>query len=82
MVVRFTITYVASAYQTKVVISNPAHGKLYSINYHVIKFVSLHERLFTPPIKLIATIKNNPIAFWVDFVTSVTSIPLERKLNF
>jgi len=49
---------------TKVVISNPAHGEVYLIQYHVIKFVSelrqvrdfLRVLRFPPPIKLSATI--------------------------
>ena len=41
MVVGFTTTYVISAYHHyKVVSSNPAHGKVYSIQHNVIKFVS------------------------------------------
>ena len=47
-----------------VVSSNPTHGKVYSIQHHVIKFVGeLHQFIgfirvlqFPPPIKLIATI--------------------------
>jgi len=49
---------------TKVVSSNPAHGKVYSIHHHVIKSVSdlrqvgglLKVLRFTPPIKVPATI--------------------------
>ena len=49
---------------TKVVSSNPVHGKVYSIEHYVIKFVSdlqqvggfLWVLLFPPSIKLIATI--------------------------
>ena len=49
---------------TKVVSSNPVHGEVYSIQHHVIKFVSdlrqvgdfLPGTLFPPPIKLTATI--------------------------
>jgi hypothetical protein len=49
---------------TKIVSSNPAHGKVYSIPHYVIKFVSdlpqvggfLRALLFPPPIKLTATI--------------------------
>jgi hypothetical protein len=41
MVVGFTTTNVISAYHHyKVVSSNPAHGKVYSIQHNVIKFVS------------------------------------------
>lgn len=69
MVDKFTITYVISAFQTKVEISNPAHGKGYSIQYHVIAFVSLQVRRFPPPIKMIATMKIIQLALW--FVTSV-----------
>ena len=66
MVVEFTTTYAItiSAYQPKVVISNPAHDKVYSIQHYVIKFVSdvlqvggfLRVLRFPPPIKLTATI--------------------------
>ena len=49
---------------TKVVISNPVHGEVYSIQHYVIKFVSdlrpvggfLRVLGFPPPIKLTATI--------------------------
>jgi hypothetical protein len=49
---------------TKVVSSNPAHGKVYSIQHYVIKFVSdlrqvcgfLQVLRFYPPIKLTVTI--------------------------
>ena len=49
---------------SKVVRSNPGHGKVYSIHYYVIKFVSdlryvsgfLQVLQFLPPIKLTATI--------------------------
>ena len=41
MVVRFTTTYAISAYHTNAVSSNPAHGKVHSIQHNVIKFVSL-----------------------------------------
>jgi hypothetical protein len=49
---------------TNFVNSNPVHGKVYSIQHDVIKFVSdlwqvsgfLRELQFPPPIKLIATI--------------------------
>ena len=49
---------------TKVVSSNPAHGEVYSIQHHVIKFVSdlwqvggfLRVLRFPPPIKLTAMI--------------------------
>ena len=40
---------------TKVVISNPIHGDVYSIQNYVIKFVSGFLR-FPPPIKLTTTI--------------------------
>ena len=57
-VVGFTTTYAISA--TKVVCLNTAHGKVYSIQHHVIKFVSdlrqvngfLRVTWFPPPIKL------------------------------
>jgi len=50
---------------TKVVSSNPVHGKVYSIQYYLIKFVSDLRRVsgflwvlrFPPPIKLTATNK-------------------------
>jgi hypothetical protein len=49
---------------TNIVSSNPAHGKVYSIQYYVIKFVSglrqvsgfLWVLRFPPPIKLTSTI--------------------------
>jgi hypothetical protein len=49
---------------TKVVSSNPIHGKVYSLQHYVIKFVSdlrqvsgfLRVLQFPPPIKLTATI--------------------------
>jgi hypothetical protein len=49
---------------TKVLSLNPAHGKVYSIQYYVIKFVSdlrqvgcfLWALQFPPPIKLTTTI--------------------------
>ena len=49
---------------TKVVISNPDHSQVYSIQHYVIKFVSdlrqvggfLRVRRFPPPLKFIATI--------------------------
>jgi hypothetical protein len=64
MVVGFTSTYAISAYTTKVVSSNPVHGRLYSMQYYVIKFVSdlrqvggfLRVLRFPPPIKLTPTI--------------------------
>jgi hypothetical protein len=48
----------------KIVSSNPVHGKVYSIQHYVIKFVSdlrqvsgfLRVLRFPPPIKLTATI--------------------------
>jgi hypothetical protein len=50
--------------QTKVVISNHVHGKVYSIQHYVIKFVSDLRQVhsfplilwFPPPIKLTATV--------------------------
>ena len=47
---------------TNAVSSNPIHGKVYSIQHHVIKFVSYLQQVigfhqviwFPPPIKLIA----------------------------
>ena len=49
---------------TKVVSLNPVHGKVYSIQYYVIKFVNdlrqvsgfLRVRQFPPPVKLTAMI--------------------------
>jgi hypothetical protein len=49
---------------TKVVSSNPVHGKVYSIQHYVIKFISYLQHVsgflgvlqFPPTIKLIATI--------------------------
>jgi hypothetical protein len=63
MVVGFTITYAINPITTKVVSLNPAHGKVYSIQHYVIKFVSnlrqvsgfLRVLQFLPPIKLTAT---------------------------
>ena len=56
----YDLIYCASvAITTKVVNSNPVHGKVYSIQHYVIKFVSdLRQkgRRFSPPIKLTATI--------------------------
>ena len=51
----FTTTYATS---TNVVCSNPAYGKVYSIQYYVISFVSNMGQVgsFPPPIKLTATI--------------------------
>ena len=51
---------------TKIVCSKPAHGEVYLIQHHVIKFVSdlgqvggfLRAPLFPPPIKLTTTINN------------------------
>ena len=51
---------------TNVVSSNPAYGKVYSIQYYVIKFVNdlrqvggfLHVLRFPPPIKLCCSIDN------------------------
>ena len=41
MVVGFITTYVQSVpITTNVVSSNPAHGQVYSVQYHVIKFVN------------------------------------------
>jgi len=40
MVVGFTTNCTISAYHNKVVSSNPVHGKVYSIQHYVIKFVS------------------------------------------
>jgi len=40
MVIGFTTTCAISANPTKVVSSNPVHGKVYSIQHYVIKFVS------------------------------------------
>ena len=62
MAVGFTTTCAISA--TKLVSSNPVHGKVYSIQHYVIKFVSdlqqvsgfLQVLRFPPPIKLTATI--------------------------
>ena len=58
MVVEFTTTYVISAYQPKVVISNPAHGEVYSIQHYLIQFIGCFHRvlLFPVPVKLTATI--------------------------
>jgi hypothetical protein len=65
MVVGFTITYMQSVFiTTKVVSSDPTHGKVYLIQHYVMKFVSdllqvdgfLWVLWFPPPIKLIATI--------------------------
>ena len=61
-VVGFTTTYAISA--TKVVCLNTAHGKVYSIQHYVIKFVSdlrqvngvLRVTWFPSPIKLTTTI--------------------------
>jgi hypothetical protein len=63
MVVGFTTTCPVSV-TTKVVRSNPVHGKVYSIQHYVIKFVSDLQQVggflqvirFPPPIKLTATI--------------------------
>jgi len=62
MVVVFITTYATSA--TNVVSSNPAHGKVYSIQHYVIKFVSdlrqvggfLRVLRIPPPITQNATI--------------------------
>ena len=65
MIVGFTTTCAISAnITTKVVSSNPAHGKMYSIQYNVITFVSDLQQVrgflwilrFPPPIKLTAMI--------------------------
>ena len=40
MLVAFTTTYTISAYHHNIVSSNPSHGKVYSIQHYVIKFVS------------------------------------------
>ena len=41
MVVGFTITYMQSVFiTTKVLSSDPTHGKVYLIQYYVMKFVS------------------------------------------
>jgi hypothetical protein len=61
MVVGFSTTCTSS----EVVSSNPVHGNVYSMQHHVIKFVSdlrqvdgfLQVLGFPPPIKLTATIK-------------------------
>ena len=61
MVVGFTTTW---AITTKVVISNPVHGKVYLIQHYVIKFISdlrqvcgfLRVLQFPSSIKLTATI--------------------------
>jgi hypothetical protein len=61
MVIGFTTTHVLSVpITTKVVISNPAHGEVYSIQ-HYVKFISDLGQVsgflwLPPPIKLIATI--------------------------
>ena len=64
MVVGFTTTYELVSITTKVVSLNPAHGKVYSIQQYVIRFVSDLRQIigfllvlrFPPPIKLTATI--------------------------
>jgi hypothetical protein len=64
MVVGFTTTCAISPFTTKVVISNPVLGEMYSIQHYVIKFVSdllhiggfLRILRFPPPIKLTSTI--------------------------
>ena len=64
MIVGFTTTYASVPITTNVVIANPAHGEVYSIQHYVIKFVSdlwqvggfLRILWFPPPIKLTAMI--------------------------
>ena len=60
MVVGFTICAIIAYHHFKVVISNPAHGEVYSIQLYVIKFVRDLPQVggllrFPPPIKLTAT---------------------------
>ena len=64
MVVGFITTYAISACHHKVVNFHPTHSEVYSIQHHVIKFVSdLHKLVggfllvlwFPPPIKLTVT---------------------------
>jgi hypothetical protein len=40
MIVGFKTIYAISAYHTTVGSSNPAHGKLYSIQHYMVKYVS------------------------------------------
>jgi hypothetical protein len=63
MVIDFTTTYAISTYLT--VSSNPVNGEVYSIQHHVIKFVSYFRQVvgcflrviwFLPPIKPTTTI--------------------------
>ena len=60
MIVGFTTTYDSVPITTNVVIANPAHGEVYSIQHYVIKFISVLRQVagflrvfwFPPPIKL------------------------------
>ena len=65
MVIEFITTYMQSVpIDTKIVLANPVHDEVYSIQHYMIKFVSdlrqvggfLRVLRFPPPIKLIAAI--------------------------
>ena len=64
MIVGFTTTYASVPITTNVVIANPAHGEMYSIQHYVIKLVSdlrqvcgfLQVLRFPPPLIQTATI--------------------------